>query len=595
MRTLAGSPRPLKAVIDLGRRYSDALCNVLKEFNVPHYKRAALAVYFYAIEGILQKEHRRLSNQLHKFSAKVLQNAILHKSFLTFAWETTAAAYGKKDLNVFTVAYRAFNVSPFELTKALDAFCTLVPQMPRSLVNHMINCDARILEWMAWRHDSPLVNVLQAYGRDRLRMQQSSGQASAPGSPQTPQHRNSSSDVQPSSSGGLEQSASTEAPSPLREMERPERLYSDVEARVRVLDFFYEKVFALAGTRTEELLRRLNLTCLRKPVWRSIKYCLWCRWNLVINRHVDLIIMCVIYGVAKVQHLRLRFREIVHEYKQMEHTCDPTFDCESAAVYRNITLDDYGHLIDYKFNDDNEDAAGNPVLTEKVDIIRFYNKSFVPHMKQFILPIGDETLPLEHGDGMEVDTGGPSDGDGTGREEAGAGEDGEVELNTLARAASRQRGLRREEMFQDLGRKLLESPMRVLRTRRSPRRIGHIIVSPMSPSTRNMVANRQSSGRRGEGASGGPMTPGTRRLFSFGESPMPTLTPMETREGADGETGLGSQYVPLSFDGPVAQERSAAFRREVQMIIGRSGREPDDDGDEESSQSESSSWGNRRG
>lgn len=593
MRTLAASPRPLKAVIDLGRRYSDALCSVLKQFDMPHYKRAALAIYFYAIEGILTKEHRRLANQLDKFSANVLHNAILHKSFLTFAWETTAAAYGKKDLRVFMLAYRAFNVSPFELTKALDAFCTLVPQMPRSLVNHMISCDARILEWMAWRRDSPLVNVLQAYGRDRLHAQHSSAIPSASDSKQTPPTQTSSSDVQPPSSDGIQHSVGVQAPSPLREMERPERLYSDVQARIHVLDFFYGKVFALAGTRTEELLRRLDLTCLRRPVWRSIKYCLWCRWNLAINRHVDLIIMCVIYGVAKVQQYRLQFREIVHEYKQMEHTCDATFDCESAAVYRNIVLDDYSHLIDYTHHDnDDEEAADRAVITETetADIIRFYNKAFVPHMKQFILPIADERLPVVGGDGMEVDTDGRSDGDGSGREECGAGEDGEVALNALARAAVRQRGLRREEMFQNLGRKLMESPMRVLRTRRSPRRIGHIIVSPMSPSTRNMVANRQSSGRGGEAASSGAMTPGTRRLFSFGESPMRTLTPMDTQESeANGEHGVVSQYTPLSFDGPVAEERSAAFRREVQMIIGRSGREPSDEESEQSSGSERSS------
>lgn len=59
-------------------------------------------------------------------AANVLHNAILPTSSLTFSSETSAAAYGKEDLMFFIVAYRAFNVSPFERTKSLDAFCTRV-------------------------------------------------------------------------------------------------------------------------------------------------------------------------------------------------------------------------------------------------------------------------------------------------------------------------------------------------------------------------------------------------------------------------------------------------------------------------------------
>eukprot|EP00737_Agarophyton_chilense_P000675 gb/GEZJ01000748.1/.p1 GENE.gb/GEZJ01000748.1/~~gb/GEZJ01000748.1/.p1 ORF type:complete len:142 (+),score=16.77 gb/GEZJ01000748.1/:3-428(+) len=43
-------------------------------------------------------------------------------------------------------------------------------------------------------------------------------------------------------------------------MGRPERLYGDVEARARVLEFFFEKMCTLASTRIGKLLGRLGPT-----------------------------------------------------------------------------------------------------------------------------------------------------------------------------------------------------------------------------------------------------------------------------------------------------------------------------------------------
>eukprot|EP00178_Gracilaria_changii_P016746 TRINITY_DN48095_c0_g1_i1.p1 TRINITY_DN48095_c0_g1~~TRINITY_DN48095_c0_g1_i1.p1 ORF type:complete len:1178 (+),score=215.31 TRINITY_DN48095_c0_g1_i1:419-3535(+) len=605
LRSITGGGRALHAIIDVGRRFSDALCDVLKDLNSAQYKREALAVYFAAMEGILAKEHRRLSRQPEKFSSNVLHNYILHKSFLTFAWETTVAAYGRRDLHVFTVAYRAFNVSPFELTKALDAFCTLVPQIPRCLVNHLICCDARILEWMAWRHDSPLVRVLQAYSRDRVRQQQcadcsalsvskevkdSDGNSKLEQpSPVTPQRERSKcnekgEDEQGAGGGGHDEKLADSNSIPkLKDMERPERLYRDNEARARVLDFFYEKVFALAGTRTEELLRRLELTTLRMPVWRSIKYALWCRWNLVINRHVDLIILCVIYGVAKVRHMPLQFRQIVWHYNRLDHTNDATFLSNSPAVFRNIVLDDFGQLLE----DGSIVGEMQGANVRKGDIIRFYNEAFVPHMRDFMLPMGVEAAngarpQSEEGvRGCDVVKKGKKESDGSDDVEG---------LNELAQQASRRHGREREEMFEDLGRKLLQSPMRVMKSRRSPIRIGSIVVSPMSPSTRNMVLSRQNSVRRSGGEGVGVMTPGTRTLFAFGESPMRSASRSSTTvDGRRAGREERRRYAPLSFDGPVAFERSAAVRRQVQEVIGRSGRAASEEMEMRSSGEESGS------
>ena len=73
------------------------------------------------------------------------------------------------------------------------------------------------------------------------------------------------------------------------------------------------------------------------------------------GRHLDQLIMCSLYGIARVQEEQLQFKDIINKYKNM-----PQHD---AKVYRNCLLE-----------------SG-----EQGNIITFYNNIFMQRFKDYML------------------------------------------------------------------------------------------------------------------------------------------------------------------------------------------------------------------
>ncbi|KAL1525124.1 hypothetical protein AB1Y20_019996 [Prymnesium parvum] len=144
------------------------------------------------------------------------------------------------------------------------------------------------------------------------------------------------------------------------------------------LQQFMKKCRYLAGKRTQELCVLLLLpSALVQQVWSCVKIVLnMCR-SLLENRHLDQIIMCSVYGVCRVNNKALpkqvTFREIIEKYKQQPHA--------SAMVFREVFM---------------------TAEEEPQDIIKFYNKIFIPVMKEHLLlarqgnPNGMDSPGLEY-------------------------------------------------------------------------------------------------------------------------------------------------------------------------------------------------------
>ena len=131
------------------------------------------------------------------------------------------------------------------------------------------------------------------------------------------------------------------------------------------LGAFLKKVEYLAAYRVHDMCTRLLLrTPLVVQVWECLKAVIHTpARQLLVGRHLDQIIMCTIYGVCKVnkrtEEDAKTFRHIIEQYKRQEKA--------SAKVFREVRM---------------QSAADQPQ-----DIIAFYNKIFIPHMKDNLLRI----------------------------------------------------------------------------------------------------------------------------------------------------------------------------------------------------------------
>ncbi|KAH9686202.1 retinoblastoma-related protein 1 [Citrus sinensis] len=117
------------------------------------------------------------------------------------------------------------------------------------------------------------------------------------------------------------------------------------------------KINKLAAVRINAMVERLQLS---QQIRESV-YCL-CpkrtlnqRTSLFFNCHIDQIILCCFYGVAKISQLNLTFKEIIYNYGKQPQ-CKP-------QVFRSVFQD-------------------------HVDIITFYNKIFAPTVKPLLVELG---------------------------------------------------------------------------------------------------------------------------------------------------------------------------------------------------------------
>jgi retinoblastoma-associated protein len=145
------------------------------------------------------------------------------------------------------------------------------------------------------------------------------------------------------------------------------------------LSSFLKKVEYVAASRVHDMCTRLLLrTPLVIQVWECIKAVIQTpARHLLVGRHLDQIIMCTIYGVCKVNKRpdeeSKTFRHIIEQYKRQEKA--------SAKVFREVRMG----------------SSGDPPQ----DIIAFYNKIFIPSMKDHLLRVLKEvseerTAPSSH-------------------------------------------------------------------------------------------------------------------------------------------------------------------------------------------------------
>ncbi len=69
-------------------------------------------------------------------------------------------------------------------------------------------------------------------------------------------------------------------------------------------------------------------------VWQAIAYILTEKTNLMINRHLDQIIMCTIYGVCRVNQLKdTTFKNIIEQYKIQPQSSTKVTQCIVLVSY----------------------------------------------------------------------------------------------------------------------------------------------------------------------------------------------------------------------------------------------------------------------
>ncbi|KAM9068880.1 retinoblastoma-like protein 1 isoform X4 [Sarcophilus harrisii] len=162
--------------------------------------------------------------------------------------------------------------------------------------------------------------------------------------------------------------------------------------RTGSLALFYRKVYHLASVRLRDLCLKLDISNdLRRKIWTCFEFTLVHCFDLMKDRHLDQLLLCAFYIMAKVTKEERTFQDIMKSYRNQPQA--------NSHVYRSVLLKRIPKEVStYDKNvKDNEmtecdldcakipDSSTGTMKEERGDLIKFYNEVYVGRVKSFAL------------------------------------------------------------------------------------------------------------------------------------------------------------------------------------------------------------------
>ncbi|KAM0863929.1 hypothetical protein ACQ4PT_044256 [Festuca glaucescens] len=366
-------------------------------------KLEASKLYYRVLEAICTAES--LNTNVNNLTP-LLSNERFHRCLIACSAELVLATH-KTVIMMFPAVLESTGLTAFDLGKIIENFVRHEESLPRELKRHLNSLEEQLLESMVWEKGSSLYNSL-VVARPSLAMEINRlGLLAEPmpslddivahqnihpvDLPATPSKKRAAG---PDDNGDakspkrlcnesrntfVNQNLQTPPPKqnqmlkakwhPLQSTFASPTVNNPVGGNEKCaelgVNIFFSKILKLAAIRIRNLCERLRHVEQTERVYNIFKQILDQQTSLFFNRHIDQIILCSLYGVAKVSQLMLTFKEIVSNYKR-EQQCKP-------EVFRRVFV-----------GSTNRNGA---LGSRHVDIIVFYNEVFVPAVKPFLVAL----------------------------------------------------------------------------------------------------------------------------------------------------------------------------------------------------------------
>ncbi|XP_043724607.1 retinoblastoma-related protein isoform X2 [Telopea speciosissima] len=383
--------------------------NLMDSIWAQERRMEALKLYYRVLEAMCTAE----SQILHACNlTSLLTNERFHRCMLACSAELVLATH-KTVTMLFPAVLERTGITAFDLSKVIESFIRHEESLPRELRRHLNSLEERLLESMVWEKGSSMYNSLTvarpALSAEIIRMgllaepmpsldaiamlnniscgglpplpslqkhETSSGQNGDIRSPKRAcsDYRNVLVERNSFTSPVKERllafnSLKSKLPPPLQSAfaspTRPNPGGGEETCAETGINVFFSKIVKLAAVRINGLVERLQLSQqIRESVYCLVQQILNQRTTLFFNRHIDQIILCSLYGVAKISQLNLTFKEIIYNYRKQPQ-------CKTQ-VFRSVFVE----------------WSSTRRCGEHVDIITFYNEVFIPAVKPLLVELG---------------------------------------------------------------------------------------------------------------------------------------------------------------------------------------------------------------
>nr|AFJ64575.1 retinoblastoma-related protein [Brassica juncea] len=396
--------------------------NLMDDIWAQQRRLEAVKLYYRVLEAMCKAEAQILHvNNLNS----LLTNERFHRCMLACSAELVLATH-KSITMLFPAVLERTGITAFDLSKVIESFIRHEDSLPRELRRHLNSLEERLLESMVWEKGSSMYNSLivakpsLALEINRLGLlaepmpsldaiaalinfsEGSSNHASSIQKPEAGQNgdikslkrlctdyrsilveRSSFASPVKDRLLALGNVKSKTLPPPLQSAfatpTRPNPGGGGETCAETGINIFFTKINKLAAVRINGMVERLQLSQqIRESVYCLFQRVLAQRTSLLFNRHIDQIILCCFYGVAKISQMSLTFREIIYNYRKQPQ-CKP-------LVFRSV------------FVDSSHCRRQGRVGPDHVDIITFYNDVFIPAVKPLLV----EIVPVKKDQAVEA-------------------------------------------------------------------------------------------------------------------------------------------------------------------------------------------------
>ncbi|XP_022598977.1 retinoblastoma-like protein 2 [Seriola dumerili] len=294
----------------------------------------------------------------------------------------------------FPLLLQILKMEPYHFWRVIELVLRADAGLPHTVVRHLAQMEHKVLESLAWTSNSPLWEEIRA-NKGHLPTCQ---QVTPPAWLEDPKKK----DLQPDPNlPGVDVilkadlSAGTDQQSSPSAVNRPQGSSS--------LHLFARKVYSLMGRRLRELCSTLDISDeLRLKIWTCFEYSLVHCTHLMVDRHLDQMLMCAIYIMAKITKVEIPFKCIMKCYKSQPHT--------SKSVCKNVLIS--GSDMENAPTENNYGDHSNSIPTpntpsthypgpseeQRGNLIYFYNQVYTTKMqhfaKQFAPTSKGDTPPL---------------------------------------------------------------------------------------------------------------------------------------------------------------------------------------------------------
>jgi len=116
-------------------------------------------LYFKVLEELLVQEERKTKRVQY---SEIIRNDNFHRSLIAASIETVFFVNNYTDLS-FTMLLELCNINSFEFWRIIASYIKFDSNMPHQLRKHFSDLEVKILLHLAWKKNSPVLNVINNF------------------------------------------------------------------------------------------------------------------------------------------------------------------------------------------------------------------------------------------------------------------------------------------------------------------------------------------------------------------------------------------------------------------------------------------------